>query len=563
MKHGNQKLRKRLVMFLSLATGAACGLLVAEPVGVPEAPAEYRRPAGWKPDRFSKSLQQLADACSADMERRAEAEMARIEDVNRKGRWHATGSSLDSHRCPEWFQDAKLGIFVDWGLWSLAAWCPFHTDRPFYPDWYEDRMHYDPGEDGGNEWGSRSYHERNWGGDFRRDDFIPLFQARRFDAAKLCRTFRAAGARYVVPFLKHHSGFCLWDSSWTFRDSVDRGPKRDIAAEFVRACRDADLKFGFYYSLSEWEYPFLDRDGKVAVGNAGLWPHRPGDVPCEDPETLCSGKVAVRDYRRGYSVPQAVEFIDRYDPDLLWYDGDWDAPAEYFGGYDISAYFYNRNEGRKDVAVNDRYGLVSPTLRGTPVAKLRDRWLRARRGDFFTDESGDTAKDLDPAKHHPWEECHGISFAYGNHWQENASSVMGEAEFIRYFADIVARGGNLLLLVNLDGQGAIPKLQEERLLQIGAWLAANGEAIYGTRVCAPYKTDDVDYTQSKDGRAVYAIVKSPSAAVTLRCAVPSSASVAELVSGRELEIVREEDSVRVRLPDDLAKARMPFVLKIK
>ena len=534
-------------------------LLLAE---VPVAPAEYRRPADWRPDRYPKTLQQLADAHAAEMERRAEREMSRVDGINQRGRWHATGASLDRHRCPEWFQDAKLGIFVDWGLWSLAAWCPFHTDRPFYPDWYEDRMHYDPGENGANEWGSRSYHERNWGRDFTRDDFIPLFRARRFDAAKLCRTFRAAGARYVVPFLKHHGGFCLWNSSWTFRDSVDRGPKRDIAAEFVEACRGESLKFGFYYSLSEWEYPFLGRDGKVSVGNAGLWTHTPGDVPCADPETLCSGKVAVRDYRRGYSVPQAVEFIDRYDPDLLWYDGDWDAPAEYLGGYDISAYFYNRNEGRKEVAVNDRYGLRATTPRGTPIPKLRDRWLRAHRGDFFTDESGDTAEDLDPAKHHPWEECHGISFAYGNHWQENAASVMDEGDFIRYFTDIVAKGGNLLLLVNLDAQGAIPKLQEERLLQIGAWLKANGEAIFGTRPVAPYSTADVNYTRAKDGRATYAIVKRPAKEATLACAVPDGAVITELSSGRALSFVRRGGSVVVALPQDAADRPLPVVLKI-
>ena len=181
-----------------------------------------------------------------------------------------------------------------------------------------------------------------------------------------------------------------------------------------------------------------------------------------------------------------------------------------------------------------------------------------------TDEWGDTEECLDPAKWHPWESCSGISKSYGNHWMESydPSMVMTEKEFIIHFSDIVARGGNLLLLVNLDPQGAILPFQKERLEQIGRWLETYGEAIYGTRICAPYKTDKVDYTQSKDGKTAYAIVKEPSAEVELACALPAGTAVTVVGADRKLAARRtEKGTTVVSLPADLASAKIPFALR--
>lgn len=140
--------------------------------------------------------------------------------------------------------------------------------------------------------------------------------------------------------------------------------------------------------------------------------------------------------------------------------------------------------------------------------------------------------------------------------------VMSEREFVIHFADIVARGGNLLLLVNLDPQGEIPAVQHERLLQIGNWLKRYGEAIYATRILAPFKTDAVDYTQSKDGKAAYAIVKKPAATVTLACAVPDGAKVTVIGEGTPLKAEKGADGLMVHLPPAYANADIPFALKI-
>lgn len=527
---------------------------------VPTAPAKYRRPADWKPTPpCPKTLPEIARDHSAATLARARAQMEKVNAVNRAGKYAATGAGMDRHACPDWFVDAKLGMFVDWGLYSIAAYSPYVKGARLYPDWYEYkcRPEYTMADS------AAAYHRKNWGADFQPDHFIGLFRGTRFDAAKMMKVFRQCGAKYVVPFLKHHSGFCEWDCSYTFRDTVDGPAKRDFAREMADAARAEGLKFGIYTSQAdEWEYPILQDDGSIKMR---LWGGRLVDYT-PTMEGKASGKIAVRDFVTDYIVPQTTEFIDKYDPDLLWYDADWSSRATENGSYDITAYFYNRAEGRKEVCCNDRYGRLDPAEEAAFRRKgIKLIGCRTVRGDFFTDEWGDTEEHIDPAAWHPWESCSGISKAYGNHWMEelDPSMVMTDREFICHFTSIVARGGNLLLLVNLDGQGAIPKVQEDRLLSIGRWLAANGEAIYATRIIAPYSTAAVDYTRAKDGATVYAIIKEPAAEVTLACALPKDATVTEIASGRRLETVRAGGDVRVRLPADLVASPLPLAVRIE
>ena len=526
---------------------------------VPTAPAKYRRPADWKPTPpCPKTLPEIARDHSAATLARARAQMEKVNAVNRAGKYAATGAGMDRHACPDWFVDAKLGMFVDWGLYSIAAYSPYVKGARLYPDWYEYkcRPEYTMADS------AAAYHRKNWGADFQPDHFIGLFRGTRFDAAKMMKVFRQCGAKYVVPFLKHHSGFCEWDCSYTFRDTVDGPAKRDFAREMADAARAEGLKFGIYTSQAdEWEYPILQDDGSIKMR---LWGGRLVDYT-PTMEGKASGKIAVRDFVTDYIVPQTTEFIDKYDPDLLWYDADWSSRATENGSYDITAYFYNRAEGRKEVCCNDRYGRLDPAEEAAFRRKgIKLIGCRTVRGDFFTDEWGDTAEHIDPAAWHPWESCSGISKAYGNHWMEeqDPSMVMTDREFICHFTSIVARGGNLLLLVNLDGQGAIPKVQEDRLLSIGRWLAANGEAIYATRIIAPYSTAAVDYTRAKDGATVYAIIKEPAAEVTLACEIPSGARVTALGETEALPARRDGTTTIVRLPPRLAQATLPFVLKI-
>lgn len=249
----------------------------------------------------------------------------------------------------------------------------------------------------------------------------------------------------------------------------------------------------------------------------------------------------------------------------MWYDADWSTRATENGSYDITAYLYNTAEGRKEVRCNDRYGKLDPAEEAAFRRKgVKLIGCRTIRGDFFTDEWGDTAENIDPAKWYPWESCSGISKAYGNHWMEelDPSMVMSEKEFICHFTSIVARGGNLLLLVNLDADGAIPKVQEDRMLSIGKWLEKNGEAIYGTRICAPYSTESIDYTKSKDGKTVYAIVKNPKVRISVSGQFSDKVRVSLLGAVSELPFENRVDGLLVHVPDEFAKSPLPFVIAV-
>jgi alpha-L-fucosidase len=512
---------------------------------IPLAPSENRRPENFQPVKYKYSLEELKANFSEKMMNVAASQYEKVTEVNAKGKWKPTPESIDSHKAPDWFQDAKFGMFIDWGLWSVAGWAPKKEKGAMYPDWYELRLHTDSA--------FIKYHEKNWGKDFKRDDFIPLFTANEYNPEKLAKVAVDAGMKYVVPFSKHHSGFCLWPSSYTQRDAGDMGPKRDLIKPMVESCKKQRLKFGFYFSVEEWEYPLIDAEGKIKTR---LWETK--DMPSmSELEKRASGKIPVRNFAKDYIVPQAIEFIDQYDPDLLWYDGEWTTEASALRTYDISSYYYNQAEGRKEVAVNDRYGL-----------KDGER-LRFVRGDFFTSEFH-SLTDENKKSTHAWEECRGISQSFGYNWQDTEANVISSKAFIDMFVDIVAKGGNLLLIVNLDGQGALPELQEKRLADIGKWLKVNGEGIYSTRPFSRQIEGAVAFTRSKDNQYIYAIMKEwPGKELNLKGINAEKGSKVEMLGfDKPLEWIKVNDGVTVKLPAKLQDKRdrpcdYSWVLKIR
>ncbi|MDR0537509.1 MAG: alpha-L-fucosidase [Tannerellaceae bacterium] len=425
------------------------------------------------------------------------------------GPYSPTLSSIRRHECPEWFLDAKFGMFIDWGLYSVAGWAPKKEKGAMYPDWYMKNMLRDKDV--------KAYHEKTYGKDFQPDDFIPLFTAEDYRPDWLIDLANEAGMKYVIPFCKHHDGFCLWPSSHTMRDAMDMGPKRDLIRPLVEACNRKGLKFGFYFSLDEWYYPVIDKDGNKLIRE---WANK-GYYPWESSKEKIhlTGKRPVKDFFADYIVPQANEFIDMYDPDILWFDGDWDMSADEYHSPDIISHFYNHAAGRKEVAINDRNGRT-----------------RFQIGDFFCSEYHALPEGYEIR--HPWEENRGISQSFGYNREDTENNVLSPRDFIHMFIRTVSENGNLLLIVNLDGKGALPEMQERRLREIGQWLKINGEAIYATRPwltsvqkmkgetvkinegifggivptsdssnqeSAPASTGEVRFTQSKDGKTVYAI----------------------------------------------------------
>ena len=443
--------------------------------------------------RYTYTIEQLKEKFSEEVMTSAGLDLEELDRVNRDGTYQGTLESIGTHPTPGWYRDAKLGLFYDWGPYSIGGYGEKGWTRARYPDWYLNNMYHE----------YASYHKKMWGEDFQRDDFLPLFTAENFHAEEIVEMVKMSGAGYIVPFCKHHDGFCLWDSEYTMRDAVDMSPGRDLTGELVNACRKAGIPFGSYFSVEEYEYPLIGPDDsmmirywseEIAPDSAEIQ-YREGEIlgafDSDLHNRMLSGKIPVKDFIDHLIVPQAKEFIDRFDPDILWFDGEWQRPAEYYRTPEIVAYFYNRAEGRKEVASNDRLG------RGT----------REGCGDFYTSETDEVVVRLDE----PWEENRSMSESYGYNRSDSLENYLTADDLVEMLVRIVAKGGNLNLIVNPDGTGKVPGIQVALLTELGRWLSVNGEAIFGTR---PYEVtcdntqlgQPVWYTMSRDSIYGYAIV---------------------------------------------------------
>jgi alpha-L-fucosidase len=517
---------------LALAAGCTTGVRTPDyPEALPPVGQQPRRPAGYQPFHYPKSAQDLLRTETPAFLQRAHAAWQATEAVIQQGPYRAELSSIGTHPCPEWFLDAKFGMFIDWGPWSVAGWAP-QNEKATYPDWYENKLL--------NQY--RDYHLKTWGADIRPDDLIQLMRSSEFRPQRLTELAHAAGMRYVVPFLKHHGGYCLWDSSFTHRNSVAWGLKRDIAGELSSACRAAGLRFGAYVSLGEWNYPVI-RNGELwTVTLRGDSSHHLVPMARLTADTpFVSGKVPVDDYPRDYLIPSLKELIDRTNPDMLWFDGEWEVEAGDWRSPELAAYFYNRARTRgQDVCINDRFGIHT---RGVPG------W-----GDFYTSEF----HVIQGFQSHPWEENRSLSHSYGYNWEESFDDrfVLGEGEALDLLLRVVANGGNLLLMVSPDGSGRIPPYQERRLRFLGRWLAQYGEAIYATRALGLGRQPDWGYlTRSKDSRRLFCIVRHWPADGRLQVPVTAHVRSAHLLGGSATPAVTSEanglniDLTGIRPPD--------------
>ena len=210
----NRKIVVSLATLMLILAAASTIRSEERPSAVPP-----KRPADFKPLQFEYSTEQLMEKFSANQMERAAKELNEIQSVNEKGPWKPTWESLDRHRAPEWFQDAKLGIMLNWGLHSVPAWDVWdetRSSRALYPDMYGCLMY--------SQASHIAHHAKYWGSDFRFDDFFTLFRAENYDPEALATLFKESGARYLITMSKHHDGVAWWDSQWTKRNFVADGP---------------------------------------------------------------------------------------------------------------------------------------------------------------------------------------------------------------------------------------------------------------------------------------------------------------------------------------------------
>lgn len=354
--------------------------------------------------------------------------------------YQPTWESVDRRPTPAWFTDAKFGIFIHWGVYSVPAYAPVIPGKLAYAEWYWNAMTAGKRPNAsGIQTGTWEYHQKQYGADYPYQDFAPQFRAELFDPDHWADIFSRSGAKYVVLTSKHHEGFALWPSKeasdtwgrpW---NAVDTGPKRDILGDLTAAVRRKNLKMGFYYSLYEWYNP--------------LW------------------RYDRQRYIREHMFPQFKDLVTRYSPSLIFSDGEWDMSSADWHITELLAWLFNESPSKDDVVINDRWGKDS----------------RHKHGGYWTTEYTPGMSGMD----HPWEENRGMGFSYGYNRAERIEHYHSGRELVTMLADLVSRGGNLLLDIGPAADGTIPPVMEDRLLQIGDWLRVNGDAIYGTH---PWKT---------------------------------------------------------------------------
>ena len=361
-------------------------------------------------------------------------------------KYEPTWDSLDKRPIPAWFLDAKFGIFIHWGVYSVPAWRKVTEGRyASYAEWYYARVMFNP-ENGGEE-----FHRENFGKDFEYRDFGPLFKAELFDPDLWADLFARSGARYVVLTSKHHDGYCLWPTRSPYKkewNSLAVGPKRDLVGELTRAVRAKGLRMGLYYSIIEWE---------------SNWTHRTESGYFIPKKLVDKYKIPEDKYVDAHMIPQLKELVVNYQPAVIFSDaGEWDRTAAEWKTLDFLAWLYNQAPNKDEVVVNDRFG----------------KDMTAKHGDYFSSEY----QDADGVgAYHPWEESRGVGGSYGFNRAENIDDYQTSEALVHELVDIVSRGGNLLLNVGPTADGRIPVIMQQRLIDIGGWLAINGEAIFASR----------------------------------------------------------------------------------
>lgn len=342
-------------------------------------------------------------------------------------KFEANWKSIDSRPIPEWYTDAKFGIFIHWGPYSVPAFSKVGQ----YSEWYWMTL-VNKFRNGHEE--TKDFHLKMYGENFTYPDFVPLFNCKMFDPDQWADIFKKSGAKYVVLTSKHHDGYCLWpsaesDKSWGRPwSSTNSGPMSDLLGDLTDAVRKTDVKMGIYYSLYEWFNPLYKNDVDLYVEN--------------------------------HMIPQFKDVVQKYSPSLIFTDGEWDHPDKTWRSTELLSWLYNESNSKKDVVVNDRWG----------------KGLRHKHGGYYTTEYGSGL----PNGENAWEENRGMAHSFGYSRTENIGDYNSSQELIYMLIDIVSRGGNFLLDIGPTGDGRIPVIMQERLLDIGKWLEVNSEAIYGT-----------------------------------------------------------------------------------
>ena len=378
--------------------------------------------------------------------------------------YEPTWESLESRETPAWWGEAKFGIFIHWGLYSVPAWAPVGE----YAEWYQHSKESIAGKKRKRQKATQEFHKKVYG-DRTYQSFRDDFHCKLFEPDHWADIFKQSGAKYVVLTAKHHDGYCLYPSkeaSLSFGtpwNSVDSGPRRDLVGELTDSVREAGLKMGLYYSIWDWFNPYWTEQMQLDL-QKGASADPDGKNLSKAATTALEKKKASEEglhkYIHEVMYPQFKQLVTEYEPSIIFSDGDWWMGYDKWQTLPMLAWLFNNAANKGEVIINDRWGRV-----------------RKKHGDYFTTEYGSGFDERGIL----WEENRGIGHSFGYNINENLGDYNNREEIIYLLCDIVARGGNFLLDVGPTADGRIPVIMEQRLKEVGDWMATNGEAIYGAK----------------------------------------------------------------------------------
>ena len=438
-------MRPHYSFFSRLVRGVSQVLLITCVLSVAHAQSPTAPTASEDPATIDKTWQKA----SSKYDNQRDALLHDLEKIDQEGPFRPDWESLQKYEVPDWYKDAKFGIFIHWGLYSVPA---------FANEWYPRNMY----REGSEEY---KHHVATYGppDKFGYKDFIPMFKAEHYDPAAWADLFKRAGAKYVVPVAEHHDGFAMYDSGVSDWTAAKMGPRRDLIGDLGKAVRAAGLHFGVSSHRVEHNFflgvgrtiPSDVNDPQYAAfyGPAHTWLTNARGTPLDNDFTYVSPAWANDWLARG------AELVEKYHPDIVYFDW-WIGQASIRPNLTrFAAFYYNSS-----LKYGDHIGVIN----------YKDYAMQEHSGvlDLERGQLG----DIRPLY---WQTDTSIS---NRSWGYIKDDTFKSAEFVVHqLIDIISKNGTLLLNFGPRSDGTIPEQVQQVLLDVGAWLNVNGQAIYGTR----------------------------------------------------------------------------------
>jgi len=443
-----------------------------------------------------------------------------------------------NYKVPQWFIGAKFGLFMHWGLFSVPA---------HHNEWYEKYMY-------GNK-ADMAWHTQNFGpqNKFGYKDFIPLFTQAKFDPDAWAELFKKSGARFVIPTAEHHENFAMWDSQVTPYNAKQMGPKRDLIGDLCKAVRKQGLKFGVSnHGIENFQFinPPADLLAQMKAEKSDLFDPKWADFynVADRSDAACT-KFLVNWYQRN------MELIDKYQPDMLWFDNGVDQRYLDPLKLNIAAYYYNRaKQWGKEVSLSTKKAAYAPSGVNTQtIGSILDFEGRIPPG-IRTGE---------------WQ----VDSKIGSTWGYTTDmKISSPASIINTLVDIVSKNGTLLLNLSPRADGTFAPELQECLLGVGKWMNVNSEAIYDTHNWTKFGEGEAGAPKIRftvKGDVLYAIIvgKWPGATVNITSLADKQApagnikSITMLGSAEKLTFTKDATGLKVNLPAT-APCDFAYTLKI-